>query len=767
LTGNLPTKEVIKEVKHKSTQYLGGFLDLRQKKLSNEKTVSDKLLDANEEWVYINNHTLATEVSKVEFELYRTRMRAGEIELVKIDEHPVLDLLDRFNDTTTKAEGIYTLESHINLAGDSFLLLDEPTNPQNLFTLNPANIELILGDFTDNSRQLVDGYLYKDTIDGKSVEMKYSPEQVIQIKEPNPKNPYRGLSKVEVVAKTIDTDVMSRESLRQFFLSGMIGDFALTTDQRITDEQLKKMKSELRAAHTGVGNAWNIPIFSGGLKPESLQRNAKEMQLIELQKWLRDIIMAAFGNSKSALGITEDVNRANAEASIALWKQSTVKSHIGRIVDSLNEFLVPQFSEDLILGFVDPVPEDESAKIDKAIRLKSSDVITRNEAREMLELDPTQGGDEFASDRAERVSNENQLPKSIQNVNYKRHFRKTKLYTQKREHQIAVRKARPYAEKIVRSRRKKQAREEIRQHAIFTNDQVWGYWSKQIDHVEAQEKRLQNVIEQQTKEIVAEGLSNIDKPENRKSSDLVDVEARKLRIAEASIPILFEVLVASGQEAQKLVGSENPYVPKHQKELDIRKELMKQILLFANSMIASRVDEMTDILASGLAEGKSIPKIKREITEQFVEITPRIAERIVRTEVIRASNLGAQDVFEQTPGVVAKQWLTAEDDRVDSLCAPMNGKIVQLKGDYNGFLKGIMNDKQYQNMVDYQGTTQYPPLHPNCRCIILPIFTGEGEFTGEKQADNLKEQIKNMELLKKEDREYIRELEKVLGVDNE
>ena len=73
--------------------------------------------------------------------------------------------------------------------------------------------------------------------------------------------------------------------------------------------------------------------------------------------------MVGFGNTKASLGIIDDVNRASHESSITSWLKSTVKPDMEAIVNTLNEYLVPEFGENLVLEFCDPVPEDRTSDI--------------------------------------------------------------------------------------------------------------------------------------------------------------------------------------------------------------------------------------------------------------------------------------------------------------------------------------------------------------------------------------------------------------------
>jgi hypothetical protein len=65
------------------------------------------------------------------------------------------------------------------------------------------------------------------------------------------------------------------------------------------------------------------------------------------------------------------------------------------IINSLNEFLVPEFGDNLVLGFCDPVPEDRADDIAEVKDLYPLGILTLNEAREMLQLESVDNGDEF------------------------------------------------------------------------------------------------------------------------------------------------------------------------------------------------------------------------------------------------------------------------------------------------------------------------------------------------------------------------------------
>lgn len=709
------------------TSVLGGFLDFFTKRLSTEKEISDKLIKAFEGWVYINVSTLAESVSLMELELFQFRMIKGQVELEPIEEHEILDLLNRFNDATTQSEAVYNTESHLDLTGDCFWLLDGGKNknkPDNIFLLQPDAVSVELGDFSDASARLIEGYKYKITVDGETLEKNYEPEEVLHFKVPNPQNPYRGKSTVEAIASTLDMDTYAEQALLNLFRNGLIGDFYLNSEKRMTPEQLKNFAAQFRAAFQGVRNAWKVPILYGGVKPEKLMMSGREMQLIEIEEWLRNKIMSAFKNTRASLGIDDEVNRSTSESSLLNWKRSIVAPKMARIVDNLNEFLVPRYGENLLLGFKDPVPEDRGSEIKEATDLFNAKIITKNEARKIIDYEEVEGGDEFETLTLNPLQDFGKQIKKIPSLKYVKTmpiFRKAGVFSQAKEFKELKAKALPIARQIVNGKKKAPKQ---REHSKFTNEQVWKYWEKQIAIVEQSEGIFENQLQQFIKETLEEGLSKLDDEEARKKSRLIDVGERKQDAINKFTPILNEVLVISGQLANNLIGRNEPYIPT--KQINTREEIRDQILLFASSMLETDIDLLVAELAAGLEEGKSIAQIRRAIQDRMPDFTKNQAERITRTEVLKSSNLGAQDAFEQSGVVVAKQWLTAEDDRVDPLCASLNGKIVSLESQY--FKKGDSVEINGKVFTMGYSDTPYPPIHPSCRCTILPVIKGQEDF---------------------------------------
>lgn len=687
------------------------FLDLSERGLSSRTTVSEKLLQAYEGWVYANVSTLAEEVSKIEFELFTTTYVKGELQFKPVNTHPILDLLDRFNPFTTTSEGIYTIEAHLELAGDAFLLYDNSLQPKNMFVLQPDQIEVIPGSAANGYEIKGYKYKYKDE-DGAEKEVRYQADLVTQLKNPNPSNPLRGKSVVEAAAKSIDLDVLVEEFLKNFFKNNATPGIVLSSDQRITKDDITRITADLRRDTAGVKNAFKSLILGGGLKPTPLQSTLRDMMMLELETHMRDKIMAMFKNTKASLGITDDVNRANAESSILTWKQTVIKPKMKRIADTLNEFLVPRFSKTLILGFVDPVPEDDTAAIDRVTKLKGADIITINEAREELDLDPIEGGDEMGFEREERRAEQDaknaakekpKVPKSLKNIDLTRVMRKNGIFKEAAYQKFMYAEAHKLAEKVAKKRTKSA---EPRKYRHLTNEAATEYWAKQIKLTEVAEKRFADRVDKFLIDLEEKAVTNLSQsvPKGvKKAAPLFDQDAEVRAGIDLFTPLQLEIAELSAMEAHLILNLGTLYNPSQ----SLKDSVAENVKLFTESFVSTDRDKLTSLLTEGIEQGKSIPQIEALIREQFAGFRKEQSKTIARTEILRASNIGAQDAYEASGVVEGKQWYTARDGRVDAVCEVLDGKIVSLKSNFFA--------------PDY-GSGETPPRHPRCRCVLLPVL---------------------------------------------
>lgn len=736
-----------------------GFLDLGDKPLSGEKSISEKLIRSYHSWVYANVTAIAEVVGDIEFELYKVTVVKGEPNFNEIKSHPLLDLLDKPNRFTTASQLFYLTQANLELTGDCFYLLDRPNQPTEMVMLQPDAVTIELGD-PSNGDEIIKGYTYRQTVDGKTIDTFYAPEYIIHMKTPNPSNPFRGKSVVEAAAVSIDTSNQAQEFLKVFFDNAAVPNFALSSDQRLTDEDVKRIQKQLKSKYGGVRNAFKTMILGGGLKPVTVQQTGQQMQLIELLDSMRDTIMAMFKNTKSSLGIVDDVNRANAEASLLSWKQSVIRPKMQRITDTLNEFLVPSFGTNLVLGFCDPVPEDETDDIDKVVKLYSGagkQVMSINEARDILDLPPLKGPENDLVVQANQYSpvQLSATPQSLKSINLDRHYRRIKFWEQLEEQKQLYAEAKKIATKIVAASTSRPSSKSTqhppaenmvdgglaaRDYSSFTFQEATEYWSKQIHITEVIEQKFEDKIGIFIDKLADETIKNLHAlvPKGYKQGKSVKVKAvdpfnEDLAVksgVDLFTPLSQEIAEMAGTEAYSALQLKTLYAPSRR----LRANIERAVREFTKSFVSTDRDKLVSIIENGLRDGQSVPQIERSIRDQFDSFSKNQTKNIARTETLRASNAGQLDAYKQSGVVEAKQWYTARDADVCPECAALDGQVTTLSG---SFFKS-----------DYLGGEQ-PPLHPRCRCVMLPVLNEE------KTAERLS------------DKEYIKELEKLVGISDD
>lgn len=111
--------------------------------------------------------------------------------------------------------------------------------------------------------------------------------------------------------------------------------------------------------------------------------------------------------------------------------------------------------------------------------------------------------------------------------------------------------------------------------------------------------------------------------------------------------------------------------------------------------------QMSEVLARGIAEGRGVQDIARELNDRVDKVGRTRARTIARTEVIRAHADASLNSYKEAglAGVrVRAEWSTAGDDAVCEDCADNEGRDFTIE--------------EAEGMI---------PMHPNCRCAFLPV----------------------------------------------
>lgn len=141
------------------------------------------------------------------------------------------------------------------------------------------------------------------------------------------------------------------------------------------------------------------------------------------------------------------------------------------------------------------------------------------------------------------------------------------------------------------------------------------------------------------------------------------------------------------------------------------------------SVTSDAVPQVRDVLTQGLAEGINPREMARRLTKEVQTIQRTQAEVLARTETINAYSEASLDRYDragQADVTLSGEFSTAGDDRVCPICEALEGQEFDTEA---------MRAEAFEYEPDADeppslgGTYPVkPPVHPQCRCAILPVI---------------------------------------------
>jgi uncharacterized protein with gpF-like domain len=137
---------------------------------------------------------------------------------------------------------------------------------------------------------------------------------------------------------------------------------------------------------------------------------------------------------------------------------------------------------------------------------------------------------------------------------------------------------------------------------------------------------------------------------------------------------------------------------------------------------AKRIDDRTKTTQGMLAklvqqaidEGMGVAKAQALIRSRFTDMSKIRAERIARTEIVSASNLGSIEAARSTGLNLQKNWLSTRDARTREAHAGADGDIAELNGTFT-----LYDNTGNPHELQYPGDINAPAeLVINCRCTV-------------------------------------------------
>lgn len=278
---------------------------------------------------------------------------------VQLLQHPALDLWNTPNPFMSRHDLVEISTQHLKLTGECYWLVATdprfPTLPLELWPVRPDRMTPV----PDRERFLA-GYVYTSP-EGEQVPLELS--QVIQVKLPNPLDPYRGMGPVQALLADLDSVRYSAEWNRRFFLNDATPGGIIEMEDGVSDTEFNKIRERWYDQHRGTNNAHRVAFLTRAHWVQ-MAFSPRDMQFTQLREISSGAIREAFRIHKAILGQSDDVNRANADAADYQLAKWNVSPTLSRYRGALNSRLLPMYGTPVTteFGYRSPVEEDAATE---------------------------------------------------------------------------------------------------------------------------------------------------------------------------------------------------------------------------------------------------------------------------------------------------------------------------------------------------------------------------------------------------------------------
>ncbi len=282
-----------------------------------------------------------------------------------IEQHPLIDLLNRPNPLQSYSEFFNSLFGYVLLSGNAYILKvgSDLGKPKELHLLRPDRINIKgSGNPIPEKYEYVIGGRIQNTY---LVDQENGFSELKHVKLWNPLDDYYGLSPMSAAAVEVDQFNMSSKHNVNLLQNGARPSGAVIFKPQddagfavnLSESQRQQLLTDLNNRFSGAGNAGRPMLLEGDFDWKEMGLSPKDMDFHRLKNMATTDIALCFGVPSQLVGVPDSQTYSNvAEARLALYEE-TIIPHLRKISSDLNEWLVPLFDDRLTLEFdIDSIP---------------------------------------------------------------------------------------------------------------------------------------------------------------------------------------------------------------------------------------------------------------------------------------------------------------------------------------------------------------------------------------------------------------------------
>ena len=299
--------------------------------------------------------------------VYKNVRRATVMRLLNVEPNP-------FQDINTFKRNLIT---DLLIDGNIFIYYDGANSA--LYHLPAENVEIETDEKT---------YVKKYTYDGV---VDYAPEEIIHVKENSFNSIYRGVPRLKPAYRTMLLLISMRNFQDNFFKNGAVPGLVLKSPNTLSEKIKERMLAAWRARYNPSTGGRRPLILDGGLEIDNLTEvNFKDLDFQAAIEANERIILQAIGVPPLLL---DSGNNANIRPNHRLYYLETVLPIVRKVNFAFERFFGFDLVEDMSgVPAMQPELKDQAAYYSTLV---NTGIISPNEAREHLRMEPLEGHDDL------------------------------------------------------------------------------------------------------------------------------------------------------------------------------------------------------------------------------------------------------------------------------------------------------------------------------------------------------------------------------------
>lgn len=346
---------------------------------------------------------ISSDLSYATGKLYRIDAEGNKKELTS---HPFLDFWRHPNPLYEfTSSSLWKLQNnYLLLKGEGYFIIERYANGY------PAELWPVPTQWVQMTPFQGEPYYTIKTTDGGILQV--SVDDMFVMKDLNPLDPYkRGLGQAEAIADEIEIDEYAAKFQKKFFYNDATPGLVISLPGA-NPEQENRFLARWKERFRGADKSHGVAVLGGprDITPviTKISDNMKDLDMVNGRVFIRDSVMEHFGMPREIMGITQNSNRATADAAQYIYATNVLMPRLRNRQDAINLQLLPSYGDDLLWEYDDIIPKDREYEKATAFEGWNTGLLTKNEAREKIDMEPVKYGDVYKMNFADLFAGEDE-----------------------------------------------------------------------------------------------------------------------------------------------------------------------------------------------------------------------------------------------------------------------------------------------------------------------------------------------------------------------